>query len=99
MTVADVILTARAEADIDRAVRYLRRRAPLAAGPWLVRLLAAIESLSSNPERFAVSRTQAPGGDEYREMLFGRRKGTFRILYRVTPNAVFVNRVVRASNR
>jgi hypothetical protein len=30
-------------------------------------------------------------------MLFGRRRGTFRVRYRVTPNAVFLHRIVRAT--
>lgn len=94
----DVIITVRAEADSDRAVSYYHRTPPLSdATRWLERLLAAINSLAWNPERFPLSAVRARDGSELRERLFGRRKGTYRILYRVTPNAVFAVRVVRAT--
>jgi plasmid stabilization system protein ParE len=46
MSVAAVILTARAEADIDRAVLDTLHKSPLSAGPWLQQLLATLNSLS-----------------------------------------------------
>ena len=96
---SDVIITVRAEADLDRAILYNRRRSPRTVGRWVERLLAVVDSLSWNPERFAVSDLRGADGSEWRETLFGRRRGTgtYRILYRVTPNAVFVTRIIRAT--
>ena len=48
---AQVVWTDRALADIDRAVIYVREYRPLAAQRLAQRLLAAGDSLASEPER------------------------------------------------
>lgn len=93
----DVIFTPRAEAQLIASYLYLRRQAPQAAANWLNRIQTAINTLDTTPERCPVSPDSERAGYEMRELLFGKRQSTFRILFAIRGNVVFVLFIRRAS--
>lgn len=91
-----VILSQRAEADIESAVAYLSRHAPMAVQGWYRRLCLAIQTLEYLPTRCPVLEDLSLPEREIREMSFGKRRGAFRILFTITEDQVQVLHVRRA---
>ncbi len=92
-----VRIVARALREIDEVLEWLARRSPAAAERWHARLTEAINSLENNPERCGL----APESDWYpgelRQLLHGKRRGVFRILFEVRGEIVYVLRVRRGT--
>lgn len=89
--------TRRADADIDAAVAWLSRRSPAAAAHWHARVQTAIRSLETNPERCPLAEEAAELGMELRELLYGRRRGIYRILFTLEGQTVNVLRIRHAA--
>ena len=93
-----VIITPRAEADLQGIYRYLRKVAPDAARLWLNGMRRTIKSLEKFPERGRIASESASVGEPIREMFYGRgNRGTYRILYTVAEKTVFVLHVRHGS--
>ena len=92
-----VNISARAEADIDAALVWIRAQAPTTAQRWYDRLRAAMETLETMPERFSLAAEAVELQLELRELLFGKRRGTFRILFTIQGSTVHVLHVRRAA--
>ena len=92
-----VQVSARAQADIDAALTWAAAQAPLTAQRWYNRLLAAVQTLQSMPARCPLAAEAADLGIELRELSFGKRRGTFRILFKVDASVVHVLHVRRAT--
>jgi plasmid stabilization system protein ParE len=76
-----VRLSARAERDVDQVLRWFHgQRATVAGGRWYANLMAKIETLEKQPERCRLADESTDLEIELRELLFGRRRGTYRIL-------------------
>ncbi len=78
-----VELTPRATADADAAAGYIRQFAPGAAQRWFDGLVEAVLSLEEMPRRGPPAREAEALGVELRQLLYGRRAGRYRILFRV----------------
>jgi len=87
----------RAMADIQAAVDWLSQRAPSAAGRRHAGLLAAIRSLANNPERCPLADEASDLGLDLRELLYGRRRDMYRILFVIEGQTVNVLRVRHAA--
>jgi plasmid stabilization system protein ParE len=83
-----VKLTAPAESDAYGAFERISEVAPLAARRWLERLFEAIFSLSEMPQRCSIAHEAEEIGREVRQLLFGKKSGTFRILFDIQNDAV-----------
>src|SRR5207249_2633900 len=89
-----VSITRRALREVDAALAWLTERSPAAAARWHGRLLGAIDSLESNPERCpAAPENDWYAGGEIRQLLYGRRGGIYRILFEVRGDTVVILRV------
>jgi plasmid stabilization system protein ParE len=88
-----VRITARALREIDEALAWLGERSPRAAGRWYAHLVEAIRSLEDNPERHALAPESEWYPGELRQLLHGRRKGIYRILFEVRGDTVFILRI------
>lgn len=89
-----VEITARALHEIDRQLAWLVDRSPSGAARWHEKLLSAVEGLEENPTRYSL----APENDwhlggELRQLLFGKRRGIYRILFEIRGNVVYILRV------
>ena len=86
-------ITARSLREIDEALEWLAERSPVAAARWHEQLLAGIRSLEDNPERCGLAPETAWYPGELRQLLHGRGRGTYHILFEVRGNTVYILRV------
>jgi len=76
--------------EIDAALGWLSERAPAAASRWHDGLLHAIRSLEENPQRCGAAPENESFPGELRQLLYGKRRGVYRIL---RGDTVFILRV------
>src|SRR2546421_13015282 len=93
-----VIITTEAEDDLRVAYRYLRERAPKAARAWIKDIRQKIRSLAFHPERAPLAFESAAFREPIRCLLYGSgNRGTYRILFRLIENSIFVLHVRHGS--
>jgi plasmid stabilization system protein ParE len=88
-----VRITARALREIDEALDWLIARSRPAALRWHQRLTEAIRSLEDHPERCPFAPEEAWYQGSLRQLLHGRRRGTYRLLFEIRGDTVYVLRV------
>ena len=89
-----VRLAAKAEADVDRVLRWFHeQQATVAGGRWFARLMGKIDTLETHPERCGIADESEELGVEIRELLSGRRHGVYRILFQIEGRIVQILRV------
>jgi plasmid stabilization system protein ParE len=92
-----VLIQPTAKAELREACRWYYNRSPSAAEKWLRNLHKAVETLCRNPERCA----RAPEDDAFeetiRQLLCGKKRGTYRILFTVKEGVVHVLHIRHAS--
>jgi plasmid stabilization system protein ParE len=88
-----VHITARALREIDRALEWLAARNRAAAVRWHQQLVEAVRSLESNPERWGLAPESEWYPGELRQLLHGKRRGVYRILFEVRGDTVHILRV------
>jgi plasmid stabilization system protein ParE len=88
-----VYITAKALREIDESLEWLRKQSQPAALRWHQQLMEAVRSLANNPERCGL----APEGEndprKIRQLLHGKRRGVYRILFEMRGNNVYILRV------
>jgi plasmid stabilization system protein ParE len=73
-----------AEAEVDSAFLLLSQTtSPEKARQWYEGLLKAIESLSEMPKRCPVARENQYFSQEIRQLLYGRGRNSYRILFTI----------------
>ncbi len=85
-----VIIQPPAEAEIERAYLTIAAEAPETAARWYNGLWDAIESLSLLPARCAVAPESDVFGLEIRQLLYGRKRRRYRVLFTVADDDVHV---------
>jgi plasmid stabilization system protein ParE len=89
-----VVFTPRARADALAAIRWLEERSPDAAARWFVGLEKAVAKLEKLPERHPIAEEESELlGVTIRQMLYGRRRGVYRILFSVQGDTVYLHYV------
>ncbi len=88
-----VVITNMASAEMEWAHAWIADRAPLAADRWKQRLLTAVRSLETSPAGYPLAPEAANFGREIRQMLFGKRRGAYRILFEIQDDTVVVLRI------
>lgn len=83
-------LTAKAERDIDDVLTWLRaqRVSEATAEKWVSGILSSIATLEHDPLRCSRAEESDRLGLDVRQLLFGKRRGQYRILFRVIENRV-----------
>lgn len=95
-----VELTSRALEDVENAVGYLQQHAAESTvANWYDRLLATVESLAENPQRCPKAAESERMGIDLREILFGKRRGVFRILFTIESKSVRIHTIRHAARR
>ncbi len=80
-----VRITAKAEGDVENALSWFQEQnAPAAGRHWFAQLMARIATLETRPERCAFAEESEDVGVAVRELLFGKRQGTYRILFQIS---------------
>ena len=89
-----VRLTFKAERDIENVLRWFAEEHSSAAGAqWLSSLMARLNTLESDPARLPLAEESDDAGGEIRELHFGKRRGIYRLLFRIQGKTVYILRI------
>jgi plasmid stabilization system protein ParE len=87
-----IVFTPRARADAIEALRWIAERSPDAAARWYAGLEKAIAKLGNDPEHHPVAEEESERlGITIRQVLYGRRRGVYRILFSVEAETVYLH--------
>jgi len=86
----EVEVTEVAAAEIDSAYEWIKERAPDAAERWYSGLMAALSSLREHPRRCARVLTTDLEESEIRQLIYGRRRGQYCVLFMIQGDTVKV---------
>ncbi len=93
-----VIITPEAEDDLREAYRFIRSNSPRAAREWIRGARKKVKSLARHPERAPLAPESVSFHEPIRELFYGSgNRGTYRILFTVLDNAVFILHVRHGS--
>jgi plasmid stabilization system protein ParE len=91
-------LAAAAKADISATTRWLRDRSSQSvADRWLKGIYRAINSLGTQPHRCPIAAESDKFPIEIRELLYGKRRNRYRILFTIVGDIVYVTYVRHAA--
>lgn len=82
-----VEITAQALADARAVTTYIARHSPAAATRWFDGLMAAVASLAEWPGRGPLAPEATTLHRELHQLLYGKRRGVYRILFLVYHEA------------
>jgi plasmid stabilization system protein ParE len=89
-----IIFTPRARADAVEAFRWIADQSPTAAVRWYAGLEKVIATLEQDPERHPIAEDESEQfGFTMRQLLYGRRRGVYRILFSVEGETVYLHSV------
>lgn len=93
-----VVLTDKAEADVESVLKWFHgRQATEAAGRWLAALMSRLDTLESHPERCSLAAESEEVEEVIRELLFGRKRFRYRLLFRIVGQTVQILRIWHSS--
>jgi plasmid stabilization system protein ParE len=93
-----VVLTDRAEADVESVLNWFReQRATDAGGRWFAQLREKLQTLEQYPQRCPLAAESEDVSLEVRELLLGRKRFKHRILFTVIGQTVTILRVWHSS--
>jgi plasmid stabilization system protein ParE len=78
-----VALADSAKADAERIYDWITARTPVRGPVWFQELIDSLYSLEKLPNRCPLAREAEKAKREIRCLLFGKRRGVYRILYEV----------------
>jgi plasmid stabilization system protein ParE len=88
--VFQVEITPVAEAQIEQAYRWYRERNPGFADRWFRGLMNAIATLQENPQRCALAVEHEIFSEEVRQLLYGKAKNVYRVLFTIRDATAYV---------
>jgi len=87
-------MTDKANADVDSTLLWFKQRSASAAGQhWVNLLWKSLETLETHPDRCPVALEAGDLGVQIHELSFGKRRGQYRILFKISRNTVHILRV------
>jgi len=92
-----VVVTENARANLRQYFERAAEAAPQTAIRWLDRFYAALQTLSERPERCPLASENDAVDEIVRQFNFGRRIGTYRVLFTIENNEVRVLHIRRAA--
>lgn len=85
-----VVIEPRAERDIDEAAGWIAVHAADAAEHWFDAMQSAIQSLADFPQRCPRARECLSARYVLRQLVFGRRRGRYRLIFTIHDGRVHV---------
>lgn len=96
----EVVLTTTAQQQMNAAADWYAEENPTIAANWFNGLIARLNSLSGNPEQYAVARESEFLPVELRQMLYGSGKRiTHRILFVIREQRIVVYQIRHVAMR
>jgi plasmid stabilization system protein ParE len=92
-----VHITDKALAEIDETLGWYAERSMAAAVRWYIKLKEAIRSLEDNPEQWGLAAESEWYPCELHEMLYGKKRGMYRVLFEIRGDTVYILRVRHGS--
>lgn len=92
-----VVITENAKGNLREYYLKAAERAPLTAARWLNRFEQMLATLSYLPLKCGLAAENSLGGEEIRQLLFGKRHSVFRALFTVSGDEVRVLHIRRAT--
>src|SRR5437764_14492887 len=93
-----VRMAARAEEDVSATLTWMTvQRSPSASSRWHAALLASVQTLEDRAESCPLAEEAQTLGIELRQLLFGKRRGKYRILFTITGDTVNVLHVLHSA--
>ena len=87
------------EVDIRQAAAWIGRESPRSAEAWLQELDRAISSLRAMPQCCSPAPESRAFAEDIRQLLYGRRRSRYRILFRIRGDTVEVVHVRHGARR
>jgi len=78
-----IVLADSAKTDTENIHRWVTEQAPLRGSEWFEKLLDCLYSLAENPRRCPLAPEAQKAGRDIRNLLYGRRKHAYRILFEI----------------
>ena len=96
-----VLFQPQAERDIQMAARWIldRSKSPRTALRWANSIRAKISTLKTNPHRCPIDPDSDSYGEEVRVLLYGKRRGVYRVLFAIRGDRVHVLTVRHSAKR
>jgi plasmid stabilization system protein ParE len=94
-----VEITETAWAEVEEAYQWFAGQSLRAAMLWKKTLLQTVDSLEMMPDRCHLAPESRTWKREIRELLHGKRRGVFRILFEIRGDMVYVLRVRHGARR
>lgn len=85
-----VEITPLAESGIDKAYQWYRKQNPEFADRWFRGLMNAIATLQEKPLRCSLAIENEIFTEEVRQILYGKSKNVYRVLFVIRENKVYV---------
>ncbi|AFY34178.1 type II toxin-antitoxin system RelE/ParE family toxin [Calothrix sp. PCC 7507] len=82
--------TQTADAQIEAAYLWLREYNPAYADQWFRGLMNAIASLQEKPRRCILALEHEVFSEEVRQLIYGKSRNTYRILFTIRDRTVYV---------
>jgi plasmid stabilization system protein ParE len=92
-----VRLTQTAKGEIDTAYSWLREQNPVYADRWFRELMDTIATLQEKPLRCSFAVENDAFTEEIRQLIYGKSRNKYRILFEVREDIVFVLHVRHTS--
>lgn len=92
-----VVITDPADRNFRDHFQWIRERSPQGAAAWRARIIEAVQSLETSPERHPLARESAAFPVEIRCLLSGKNRSAFRILYQIKGKEVRILAIRRPS--
>ena len=88
----------RALDQIEAVYERIAEHAPQAAARWYAGVFKKVESLKSFPRRCPVAPESRSIGAEVRELLYGKRRQVYRILYGIHDDVIYIYEIWHSSH-
>lgn len=85
-----ILLQPEAYEGMESAYRYIEEQSPERAHEWVVGLMDAIRTLKVMPRRCPLAREDAFFPEEIRQLLYGKGRSTYRILFTLEEDVVSI---------
>jgi plasmid stabilization system protein ParE len=92
-----VRLTETADDQINKIYVWMRNRNAASADRWFRNLMNAISTLQENPRRCPFALEHEIFAEEIRQLLYGKGRNAYRVLYIIQDQTVYVSYVRHTS--
>lgn len=85
-----VKLTGNAKLEIEAAYLWLKQHNPDYADQWFRDLMDTIATLQDKPKRCVFARENDDFSEEIRQLLYGKRRNKYRVIFTVEGDIVYI---------